>query len=232
MQRHLAAAEANLGLFQLASLADFGEPPPATALDGGGVPPQQPADVDMAAADAQPAGELADAEPSASAELMPLAEVQVRRQWLLGRIAEARRQPAAAAAAFAACHWLLLEAGGSQEAAAGTAMPAADAAAGAAVEARAAPDAAEQVVDAASDQAELTEAAPAAALAAGAALTVRLRGCMHDALVSIPALDNKLQALRLFDVLETGRARLKEGQHTQVLQVRLLLSSPRTMFFS
>jgi len=224
IERHLSASEANLGLFQLAGFQEAAETA-AEAVPDSGDSAQPPADIEMAEADAPAADETLEAEVCEAAGLPPRLQVLVRQQWLLGRIAEARRQPSTAATAFATCRRLLLGALGcqqSQQASPDQSMPDADADAAAANMDGSAPP----VTGAASSGAapegapvQLADGVAEAAAAAAAAPEVRLRGCAHDAVISAAALDAKLQALRLFDILETGPERLKQGRHVEVVQV-------------
>lgn len=123
--------------------------------------------------------------PAAAAVDAPAAPLMwqqlVRRQWLLGSIAELRREPAAAAVAFAACHRLLLRAAPT-ELSAGAADGAADQ-----------QPAPMDISSEAGPSGSEAQAAPAAAAAAGAAPVVRLRGSIHNAVISAAAVDAKLQ---------------------------------------
>ncbi len=222
IERHLTASEANLGLFQLAGFQEADEAA-AEAVPDSGDSAQPPADIEMAEADAPAADGTLEAEVCEAAGLPPRLQVLVRQQWLLGRIAEARRQPSAAATAFAACRRLLLGALGcqqSQQASPDQSMPDADAAA-ATIDGSAPPvtGAASSCAAPEGAPAQLAEGVAEAAAAAAAAPEVRLRGCAHDAVISAAALDAKLQALRLFDVLGVGPERLKQGRHAEVVQV-------------
>lgn len=190
MERHLVAAEATLAQSQLAGLRGTGSDDSAVTAQGSDQPP--------AAAAAQTAAQTATADSSEGAttatgavSAVELADGQslwaaaVRRQWLLGRIAELRRQPAAAAAAFAACRRILVA----------DAMPlhVLEAAGhGAAAQAEQSLESGAAAATAAQGQA--AEAAAAAADIAPEAPRILLRGCVHDAVISEATLDAKLQA--------------------------------------
>lgn len=45
-----------------------------------------------------------------------------------------------------------------------------------------------------------------------------LRGCLHDAVITLPAIEGRLQALRLYVLLEFGSARLGARNHEALLQ--------------
>ena len=122
----------------------------------------------------------------------------VRRQWLLGRIAELRRQPAAAAAAFNACRRLLICSNAA-------AQPAAEAVAAeqpAALTTGSADHSSPMGDEAAAEQPSRPAAsdggvAVAPAAVADTANVVHLRGCAVDAIISAEAIDAKLQVCRL-----------------------------------
>lgn len=186
VERHLAAAEANMALVQLGGLQT------AEAL------------ADPAASQPQ-----ADAPPSeappASTPLFPRPPVRsaeaawqrtVRQQWLLGRIAELRRQPAAAAAAFRAC--LRLLEGCSAEPAAGSVAPneqpaPAGGPSGDSVSVSKDAAAEQQPLAAGPDSGAAAAAGSAAAAAGATPDRVRLRGCVVDAVISAEAVEAKLQ---------------------------------------
>ena len=95
----------------------------------------------------------------------------------MGRLADARKRPEAAAAAFSACRRLLLSGSGSAASADATM-----------------PDAKNQGDD--SGAAAVAEDAMVASTAAAAtAPSLRLRGCGHDAVISVQALDTRLQVM-------------------------------------
>lgn len=54
------------------------------------------------------------------------------------------------------------------------------------------------------------------------ALQVLLRGCAHDAVISVAAVDGRRQALRLYALLETGPARLEAKEHDALLKVQFV----------
>ena len=171
------------------ALAQLGGLQTAEALAGTDVPPS--------GTDALPSEAVA---ASGSAIPMPSplgAEAAwqrtVRQQWLLGRIAELRRQPAAAATALEACRQLL-------ESGSATPQPAAEAGTPSEQPAPAGGPASEPPFvsrDAAAEQQPLAAGPDSEADAAAAAVStpssVRLRGCTIDAVITAEAVDAKLQ---------------------------------------
>ena len=187
VERHLAAAEANMALMQLGGLqtAEASSDPSASPSD-------------MAA---PPSEALAAVETSSPLPPPLTAEAAwqrtVRQQWLLGRIAELRRQPAGAAAAFQACRRLLADSNAvlqripedgtaDEQPAPGGGLPSEllsvseDAAA-------------EQQPPAAGPDSGAAAAAGAAATAGATPASVHLRGCAVDAIISVKAVEAKLQ---------------------------------------
>jgi hypothetical protein len=185
IERHLAAAEANMALVQLGGL-QTAEPlaDPAASPSDANVPPSEA----MAASGSA----VSMAQPPTAAAAW---QRTVRQQWLLGRIAELRRQPTAAAAAFKACRQLLDGNSAEPQPAAEGIVPnkqpiPAGGATGEASSVSQDAGAEQQPLAAAPDSGA---AATAAAAAAATPNSVRLRGCVIDAVISAEAAEAKLQ---------------------------------------
>lgn len=51
-------------------------------------------------------------------------------------------------------------------------------------------------------------------------MQVLLRGCLHDSVISLAAVDGRRQALRLYALLEGGPARMEAKEQDSLIQAR------------